>query len=40
MSKDNCDMINLGRWFLDWISDMALLTLAETAIAKNILFII
>jgi hypothetical protein len=22
MSKDNCDIINLGRWFLDWISDI------------------
>ena len=22
MSKDNCDIINLGRWFLEWISDI------------------
>ena len=22
MSKDNCDIVNIGRWFLDLISDM------------------
>lgn len=22
MSKDNCDIVNIGRWFLDLISDI------------------
>jgi hypothetical protein len=22
MSKDNCEIVDIGRWLLDWISDI------------------